>query len=306
MDSCCAGSPSGLAIGVSASKRLPTAPQVIAAKHEFFSVAAGPFTMGSEDLDSNIRDFEGPLRTVDLPDFEIAATPVTNRQFEDFVAATGYQTEAELAGWSFVFHLLVADSAQVIGSSDGAPWWLGVEGANWRSPQGTADGFESILEHPVVHVSYKDALAYCEWSQTRLPSESEWEKAARGGLASARYPWGNELLVDGQWQCNIFQGSFPEKNTAEDGFIGTSPVKTFPANGFGGYDFSGNVWEWTSTDFQDPATSGSGQNLKVTRGGSYLCHDSYCNRYRVGARNKTPADSLAGNIGFRVVKGKLA
>lgn len=305
MDSCCAGSPSGLGLGLPQAQAVSPDQESSVSVQEFFSVKSGPFTMGSEDPDSNPLDFEGPLRTVDLPKFEIATTPVTNRQFRDFVAATGYQTEAESAGWSFVFRLLVEDSVDVLGSSDRAPWWLGIHNANWHRPVGKEQDLSSLLDHPVVHVSFADAIAYCNWSDTRLPSESEWEKAARGGLESARYPWGDELLVDDKWQCNIFQGSFPDLNTSEDGFIGTSPVKTYPANGYGGYDFAGNVWEWTSSDFDDNSTQLTGSELRVTRGGSYLCHDSYCNRYRVGARNRTPADSLAGNIGFRVVRGRL-
>lgn len=300
MDSCCAGSPGNLRVGPVGSFQPPI--EAASAVPEFITVPAGEFQMGSADPDANPLDQEGPIRAVDLPAFEISSTPITNAQFADFVAQTNYQTEAEQLGWSFVFHLLVTEGAEVIGSSDGANWWLGVTGANWRAPQGPGSSYLELLDHPVVHVSYQDALSYCQWSETQLPTEAQWEKAARGGLVSNRYPWGNSLLVDGAWQCNIFQGEFPISNSAEDGFVGTSPVKSYLANGFGGYDFAGNVWEWTSTDFV-----GSGLQLassqKVTRGGSYLCHDSYCNRYRVGARNRTALDAIAGNIGFRVVRG---
>lgn len=300
MDSCCAGSPGNLRIGP-----VGTAPLTISASTaelDFISIPAGEFLMGGNDPDANPLDQEGPIRSVNLPEFEISSTPITNQQFAAFVAETNYQTEAEQLGWSFVFQLLVPEGVEVIGVSDSAPWWLGVSGANWRASQGPGSSFEDLLTHPVVHISYQDALAYCEWSKTDLPSEAQWEKAARGGLTSNRYPWGNSLLVDGKWQCNIFQGEFPNLNTTEDGFLGTSPVRTFAPNGFGGYDFSGNVWEWTKTDFVSGGLE-LASSQKVTRGGSYLCHDSYCNRYRVGARNRTPVDAVAGNIGFRVVRG---
>ena len=303
MDSCCAGSPTELMLG---AKTRPSALTVISkapqAEVEFITIPAGPFAFGSNDPDANPLDNEGPIREVELREFEISSTPITNAQFSQFVAETGYVTEAEENSWSFVFQLLVSDEAEVIGESQGAPWWLGVKGASWRNPFGDKASYLDLLDHPAVHISYQDALAFCNWSKTSLPDELQWEKAARGGLVSNRYPWGNELLAGGQWQCNIFQGEFPTHNTEEDGFVGTSPVKSFGPNGYGGYDFSGNVWEWTTTDFAPPESLFAGPALKVTRGGSYLCHDSYCNRYRVGARNRTPVDSLAGNIGFRVVR----
>jgi formylglycine-generating enzyme len=307
MNSCCAGAPSNLGL----SRTLPMAKKafgqsVTQAPLEFISVSAGSYALGSADHDANPLDREGPIREVWLEAFQVSATPVTNAQFAEFVAATDYQTEAEQIGWSFVFHLLVASDANVIGESQGARWWQGVQGASWRCPEGGSSSVSARQDHPVVHVSFQDAVSYCNWAGVELPSEAQWEAAARGGLVSNRYPWGNELLVNGQWQCNIFQGVFPEKNTVEDGFIGTSPVKSFAPNGYGGYDFAGNVWEWTSSRFDDEAKDfllGAGETPMVTRGGSYLCHDSYCNRYRVGARNRTAASSVAGNIGFRVVRG---
>ncbi len=262
--------------------------------------------MGSEDFDANPLDSEGPIREVRVDEFLIAATPVTNSQFAEFVEATDYVTEAEGIGWSFVFQRLLADDAEIIGQSQGAGWWFGVEGASWRSPGGGSSSCLELADHPAVHISYQDAQAFCDWAGFALPTESQWEKAARGGLGSNRFPWGNDLLVEGNWQCNIFQGSFPDHNSAEDGYVGTSPVKSFAPNGFGGYDFAGNVWEWTATRFEAAATNllqDPSEIFMVTRGGSYLCHDSYCNRYRVGARNKTAATSVAGNIGFRVVGG---
>jgi len=299
MGSCCETSPIGLKIGPTSGESLPV--QASGQALEFITIPSGKFLMGSDDSDANVLDSEGPIRPIDLAAFEISSTPVTNQQFAAFVAQTSFQTEAESLGWSFVFHLLVSEGSEVIGKSQGSEWWYAVAGANWRTPKGLSSEYTEALDHPVVHVSYNDALAFCEWAGYKLPTEQQWEKAARGGLVSNRYPWGNSLLVEGQWQCNIFQGVFPESNSAEDGFTGTSPVKSFPANGYGGYDFSGNVWEWTSTNFEaeglNPAVV-----LKVTRGGSYLCHDSYCNRYRVGARNRTDVNSSLGNIGFRVVK----
>lgn len=286
-------------MGAKSVKSLPI--QASSQTPEFISIPAGQFLMGSNDPDANVLDSEGPIRSIELASFEISATPITNQQFSAFVAQTNFQTEAESLGWSFVFQLLVSDGSEVIGKSEGAQWWYAVSGANWRAPNGQGSSYKDVLDHPVVHVSYKDALAYCEWAGYKLPSEQQWEKAARGGLVSNRYPWGDSLLVKGKWQCNIFQGVFPESNSAEDGFTGTSPVKSFPANGYGGYDFAGNVWEWTSTNFEAEGALPT-VGLKVTRGGSYLCHDSYCNRYRVGARNRTDMNSSSGNIGFRVVK----
>ncbi len=308
MDSCCAGAPSNLELSRPGAQPKPQVSNGSPSEFdvEFITISAGSFAMGSEDFDANPLDNEGPIREVWVDEFLIAATPVTNSQFAQFVGSTGYITEAEQIGWSFVFHLLVAEDAEVIGESQGAGWWLGVEGASWRSPGGGSSSHLKLADHPAVHISYQDAQAFCDWAGLALPTESQWEKAARGGLVSNRFPWGNDLLVEAKWQCNIFQGSFPGHNTTEDGFLGTSPVKSFAPNGFGGYDFAGNVWEWTATRFeagssnllQDPS-----EIFMVTRGGSYLCHDSYCNRYRVGARNKTAATSVAGNIGFRVVGG---
>jgi formylglycine-generating enzyme len=299
MGSCCGTTPKDLKMASTGAQSLPI--QASSQALEFISVPGGQFLMGSNDPDANVLDSEGPIRSIDLAGFEISSTPVTNQQFAFFVSQTNFQTEAESLGWSFVFHLLVSEGSEVIGKSQGSEWWYAVTGANWRAPKGPGSSYTEALDHPVVHVSHNDALAYCEWANYQLPSEQQWEKAARGGLVSNRYPWGNSLLVEGQWQCNIFQGVFPESNSADDGFTGTSPVKSFPANGYGGYDFAGNVWEWTKTNFEAEGVIPT-VGLKVTRGGSYLCHDSYCNRYRVGARNRTDINSSSGNIGFRVVK----
>ena len=244
--------------------------------------------MGYEGPLANPGDQEGPVRRVHVPSFLIAATTVTNQQFAAFVKATGHVTQAERDGWSFVFSALVSDPAAVRGRVAGAQWWAAVSEASWRQPYGPGSSVAQLANHPVVHVSAHDAAAYCAWTGSRLPTETEWERAARGGLEGALYPWGDELLPDGQWRCNIWQGDFPRVHT---GSLGTTPVKTYRPNGFGLHQCVGNVWEWTSSLDGDK---------QVRRGGSYLCHDSYCNRYRVAARDRSLPGDATGNIGFRV------
>ena len=264
--------------------------------------------MGTDDSDGFPDDGEGPVREVALSAFAIDATAVTNAGFSAFVQATGYRTEAESWGWSYVYAgFLPAAVRKVSPRPPGTPWWCAVQQADWRHPEGPGSDLSERADHPVVHVSWTDAAAYCAWAGGRLPTEAQWEYAARGGLEGARYPWGDELLPGGEHRCNIWQGTFPIKNSNEDGYRGTAPIRSFPANDFGLYEVAGNVWEWTADwwavehgagPHADP-TGPDGGTAKVMRGGSYLCHDSYCNRYRVAARTRNDPDSASGNQGFR-------
>jgi len=276
----------------------------------------GAFLMGTNDRIGFPADGEGPVREVVVAPFWIDETLVTNGQFAEFVQATGYRTDAEKFGWSYVFHLFVDERERrrlyVTGKYiPGLEWWLAVEGASWAHPEGPESTVAGRMDHPVVHVSWRDAQAYCAWAGKRLPTEAEFEYAARGGLVQKRYAWGDELTPGGKHMCNIWQGRFPIENLAEDGFVGTSPVRTYEPNRFGLYDMAGNVWEWMF-DRWSPDYHGTGprQNpigppvgtMRVIRGGSYLCHHSYCNRYRVAARTANTPDSSTGNIGFRCVR----
>jgi formylglycine-generating enzyme required for sulfatase activity len=276
-------------------------------------IPGGEFWMGSEDSDGWPADGEGPVRAVTVRSFYIGACCVTNAQFNRFVQARGYKTEAEKFGWSFVFQLLLSPDAlaRVQRRLPGSEWWCCVIGADWRHPEGPDSAIGPRWDHPVAHVSWNDAMAYCAWAGKRLPTEAEWECAARGGLVKKRYAWGDELTPGGKHMCNIWQGNFPTHNTAEDGFVATAPVRSFEPNGYGLYNVAGNVWEWCgdwfSADFHrngprvDP-TGPPGGDRKVVRGGSYLCHHTYCNRYRVGARTANTPDSSSGNTGFRCVR----
>ncbi len=271
----------------------------------------GPFLMGTDYEEAFPDDGEGPVREVILSPFWIDRYPVTNRRFKEFIDDTKYVTEAERFGWSFVFwshipkerfHNLVEDTVAA------APWWCKVSGAYWESPEGPGSAIDSRAEYPVVHVSWNDAAQFCEWSGTRLPTEAEWEYAARGGLVQKLYPWGDRLRPEGKHLCNIWQGEFPYNDTGEDGFTGTNPVDAFPPNGFGLYSVTGNTWEWCSDWFNttfhataaknDPQGPPSGQ-ARVMKGGSFLCHKSYCNRYRVAARSSNTPDSSTSHMSFR-------
>ncbi|MGL5929292.1 MAG: formylglycine-generating enzyme family protein [Dermatophilaceae bacterium] len=274
-------------------------------------VPSGTFLMGSDSPQGNRGDGETPVRQVSLDAFEIGRFPVTNAEFARFADSTGYVSGAERFGWSFVFaRFLPADLRRGAERPPQAPWWCRVDGADWRHPEGPHSDVAGRAVHPVVRVDHADACAFAEWAGMRLPTEAEWERAARGGLEQATYPWGDELLPGGEHRCNIWQGRFPVSNTEDDGYLGTSPVGTYPPNGFGLHDVAGNVWEWCADRWGTDHPSGGGHDPRgpaagssyVMRGGSYLCHDSYCNRYRVAARTHNDPQSAAGNLGFRVAR----
>jgi formylglycine-generating enzyme required for sulfatase activity len=280
-------------------------------------IEGGIFSMGTDDPSAFMSDGEGPTRLVEVDQFYFDKYPVTNLEFDKFCQNTGYITEAEKFQWSFVFHLLVSKQTKknVSESVSSAPWWLKVEKAYWRSPYGPDSNIEDLEHHPVVHISWYDAVAYSKWASKSLPTEAEWEMATRGGLDNKLFSWGdndNNLHE----KCNIWQGQFPKKNTMQDGWLATSPVNTFDPNEFGVYDALGNVWEWCSDWFspsfhqiersvtrKNPKGPNHG-NTKIMKGGSYLCHDSYCNRYRIAARTQSTPDSSTGNLGFRTMYRK--
>lgn len=302
------------------------------------NLPGGAFLMGTDYNEGFPEDGEGPVREVTLRPFWIDTTTVTNTQFAAFIKATDYVTEAERFGWSFVFHLHLspkyAEKLRGDARVPQTPWWLAVPGAKWDRPFGERSTIKKIMDHPVVHVSWNDAVAYCEWAGKRLPTEAEWEYAARGGHEQRLFPWGDVLEPRGQHRCNVWQGAFPTHNTAADGYVGTAPADAFAPNGFGLFNPAGNVWEWTNdgfsptwhqtespetrdnpigpvpeispTDSQNPKSQI--RNLKsvfthkVQKGGSYLCHRSYCNRYRLGARTANTPDSATTNNGFRCVR----
>ena len=301
-------------------------------------INAGTFMMGANDKDA--MPDEAPVHKVSLNDFWIDATEVTNAQFAMFVNETHYVTTAEqqpnwdelkrqlpagtakpadslLVAASLVFH----SSASAVDLNDYTQWWSWQKGANWKHPKGPASDIIGKENYPVVQVSWYDAQAYCKWADKRLPTEAEWECAARAGLKNNLYTWGNEAPNQGKSKANLWQGHFPDKNSMTDHFYGTAPVKSFAANAFGLYDMAGNVWEWCA-DFYDehyyatndevttnpkgPLQSNDPQEpfapKRVMRGGSFLCNESYCSGYRVARRMKTTEDSGMENLGFRCVR----
>lgn len=280
-------------------------------------VASGTFLMGCDGPKAWEADGEGPVREITVRPFLIDACAVTNEEFAEFVEATNYKTEAERFGWSYVFHLHLSKKQMAklkpTRSVAGLDWWLAVPHANWRSPRGPGSTYKQSLMHPVVHVSWNDADAYCRWAGKRLPTEAEWEYAARGGLEQQTYPWGDRLKPEGKHRCNIFQGRFPTEDKGDDGYRGTAPVDAYEPSRFGLYNIVGNVWEWCADwfspdyhqvwpDLTDNPTGPPSGDRRVQRGGSYLCHDSYCNRYRVSARIGNTPDTSGGNVGFRCAK----
>ena len=274
------------------------------------SVPGGEFIMGTDSTEGFADDGEGPARRVSLRSFRIGRTAVTNREFSAFVRATHHVTQAEELGASFVFYLQVPrplrDNIRQVPS--GLPWWLSVDDACWQRPEGPGSSVRDRMDHPVVHVSWHDAKAYCAWAGLRLATEAEWEFAARGGLEQKRYPWGDALYPDGERRCQIWQGSFPNQ-PAEGWLPATVAAHAFSPNGYGLYNMAGNVWEWCEDSFSpayhretvptDPLHQAA-TGRRSTRGGSFLCHESYCNRYRVAARGSNTPSSSASNCGFRV------
>ena len=274
----------------------------------------GRFLMGTDYAERFPQDGEGPVREVVVDPFYIDVSPVVNTQFLKFVQATGFRTEAERFGWSFVFrgHIPVERYEVLVDATvNELGWWCKVSGADWQHPEGPDTSLGMRSDQPVIHVSWNDALAYCEWAGKRLPTEAEWEYAARGGLEQKLFPWGDELTPAGKHLCNVWQGEFPMLDLGEDGFTGPCPPAAFSPNGYGLYSVTGNVWEWCSDWFHptwhvsatrtNPVGPGQGTG-KVIRGGSYLCHKSYCNRYRVAARTSNTPDSTSGHMGFRCVR----
>jgi len=254
-------------------------------------------------------DSEGIRRSVTLQPFGLERYAVTIARFQQFVQETGYVSEAERFGWSYVFHLLL-EKPEDFAAPPGLTWWRKVDGADWAHPEGPHSAVKGREEHPVTHISWHDAVQFAAWCGGRLPTEAEWEYAARGGLPDPIYPWGDDEPDDeSHIFCNIWQGQFPHHNTLADGYLGTCPVDAFQANSYGFYNMSGNVWEWCEDAFRSRSLSKQAkirdraaleQGEHVLKGGSYLCHKSYCYRYRIAARSGRSPDSTSGNIGFRV------
>jgi formylglycine-generating enzyme required for sulfatase activity len=277
-------------------------------------VPTGTFAYGCDRYEGHPADGEGPSRLVHVDGFRIDRCAVTNARFARFVEATSYVTEAERIGWSFVFAGLLPDDFEETRGVAAAPWWRQVFGASWRNPEGAHSDLAGREDLPAIHISFADALAFCAWAGKRLPTEAEWEKAARGGLEGKRFPWGDDETPNGEHRCNVWQGTFPSDNTRSDGFYGLAPADAFAPNGFGLHNMSGNAWEWCSDwfssrrfvgDLPTPIAGPQGPDRgthRVMRGGSYLCHPSYCWRYRTAARSASTPDTATGHVGFRCVR----
>lgn len=272
------------------------------------ALPGGWFQMGADD-GPHLEDGEGPQRDVFVDPFSIAATAISIADYSKFVAATGYRTLAERVGNSFVFHAF-CDADTSYHAPAQAPWWRQVPGACWNAPEGSGSSIEGREDHPVTHIGLEDAVAYCNWSKTRLPTEAEWEYAARGNLVGQPFPWGGLLEQDDRHHSNVWQGEFPHHNSAEDGYAGTAPVTAFEPNGLGLFNMTGNSWEWVSDRFTTLHSARPIRNPKgplngsrfVAKGGSYLCHASYCARYRTSSRQSLAPDTSTGNLGFRVCR----
>ncbi|XP_071960807.1 formylglycine-generating enzyme-like [Antedon mediterranea] len=282
--------------------------------NEMVYIEGGTFTMG---IDRAIipLDGESPSRRVTVDSFYTDIYETTNSEFMRFIQATQYLTDAERFGDSFVVEIALSEETKkdIVQAVAAAPWWLPVKGADWRHPEGPDSNITKRLNHPVTHISWTDANEFCKWSGKRLPTEAEWEYAARGGLENRLFPWGNKFNPNNDHMANIWQGTFPTTNTAEDGYIGTCPVNTFKPNGFGLYNTIGNVWEWTSDRWSIQHTNDSVKNPtgpqtganRVKKGGSFMCHESYCYRYRCAARSQNDEESSAYNLGVRCVADHL-
>ena len=278
---------------------------------EFVQIPAGKFLMGDSTHQGFVEDYEGPAVEKEVHAFEMAKTPVTNAEFLEFVQATGYQTLAERLGDSYVFHLLLPEEkGENYPHVTGSPWWKVVPNAHWAQPFGEGSSIEGIEDHPVVHIALEDAIAYCRWANLQLPTEVQWEYAARA-MSTSTYPWGEDLVPESGYRANTWQGDFPNVNDALDGFVGTAPVYSFEPNDFGLYQMIGNVWEWCShprgivlplVEERISLDSIKPSGEFAIRGGSFLCHCSYCNRYRVAARNGAFVTSTTSHMGFRCVR----
>jgi formylglycine-generating enzyme required for sulfatase activity len=305
--SCCMPRAAGTALPLSdaAPARVGARPEI-----DLLDLRGGDFTMGTDSTEGFAADGEGPSRRVRVSPFRIAPTTVTNRAFAVFVRETRYVTEAERIGHAYVFHLQLAPERRAESpAAPGLPWWRVVAHACWQRPEGPGSHIHMRPDHPVVQVSWNDAKAYCDWAGAQLPTEAQWEYAARGGHEGRRLPWGDALAPGGQRACNTWHGdAFPD-SPAPGWAPGPMAADAFEANGFGLFNVCGNVWEWCADAFlpdyhratstNDPLDAReSGQ--RSMRGGSFLCHDSYCNRYRLAARSSNAPHSAASNIGFRI------
>ena len=274
--------------------------------HDIAWLGGGNSHVGTDEPEIR-ADGEYPKQRGTLKPFGMSKHAVTVGEFARFVAATGRQTDAERFGWSYVFRGLMPKAGGV--SPRDLPWWIAINQATWEYPTGPSGG-RAPDDNPVTHVSHADAKAFATWSGARLPTEAEWEHAARGGDSDARYPWGNAEPDDADdIFCNIWQGDFPHENTLRDGFYGTAPVDAFAPNSYGIFNMSGNVWEWCADRFRVRSPSRFARNRNkaadrereyVLKGGSFLCHKSYCWRYRIAARTGRSRDTSACNAGFRL------
>ena len=267
------------------------------------AIPAGDYQVGSD----RFYPEESPVRQVSIDSFEIDLAPVTNAEFQQFVDATGYQTVSERPPDPTLYpdlppeeqipeSVVFVPPPPTVDRSQPLSWWALIAGADWRHPQGPDTSLDGLMQHPVVHVAFEDALAYANWAGKRLPSADEWEIAARGGLVDQDYAWGSEKTPEGRWLANVWQGPFPWVNQETDGWFWTSPVGSFPANGYGLVDVCGNVWEWTSTPYAVPDGE---QERRVIKGGSFLCADNYCHRFRPSALMGQTLDTATCHMGFR-------